>query len=111
MTYWHPKRCILVDTILKKKKWIAAINRFRTVVDTYDTTIYVEEALHRLVEVYYTLGLVEESQKYAKLLGYNYKSSKWYEKSYVVFNKKYEKNIIKNEKKKKSFIGKVKSLF
>ena len=95
----------------KKKKWIAAINRFRTVVDTYDTTIYVEEALHRLVEVYYTLGLVEESQKYAKLLGYNYKSSKWYEKSYVVFNKKYEKNIIKNEKRKKSFIGKVKSLF
>lgn len=95
----------------EKKKWIAAINRFRTVVDKYDTTIYVEEALHRLVEVYYTLGLVEESQKYAKLLGYNYKSSKWYEKSYVVFNKKYEKNIIKNEKRKKSFIGKVKSLF
>jgi len=95
----------------EKKKWIAAINRFRTVVDTYDTTIYVEEALHRLVEVYYTLGLVEESQKYAKLLGYNYKSSKWYEKSYVVFNKKYEKNIIKNEKRKKSFFGKVKSLF
>ena len=95
----------------EKKKWIAAINRFRTGVDTYDTTIYVEEALHRLVEVYYTLGLVEESQKYAKLLGYNYKSSKWYEKSYVVFNKKYEKNIIKNEKTKKSFIGKVKSLF
>ena len=95
----------------EKKKWIAAINRFRTVVDTYDTTIYVEEALHRLVEVYYTLGLIEESQKYAKLLGYNYKSSRWYEKSYVVFNKKYEKNIIKNEKRKKSFIGKVKSLF
>ena len=95
----------------EKKKWIAAINRFRTVVDTYDTTIYVEEALHRLVEVYYTLGLVEESQKYAKLLGYNYKSSEWYEKSYIVFNKKYEKNIIKNEKRKKSFIGKVKSLF
>ena len=95
----------------EKKKWIAAINRFRTVVDTYDTTIYVEEALHRLVEVYYTLGLVEESQKYAKLLGYNYKSSEWYGKSYIVFNKKYEKNIIKNEKRKKSFIGKVKSLF
>ena len=95
----------------EKKKWIAAINRFRTVVDIYDTTIYVEEALHRLVEVYYTLGLLKESQKYAKLLGYNYKSSKWYEKSYLVFNKKYEKNIIKNEKTKKSFIGKVKSLF
>ena len=96
---------------LEKKKWIAAINRFRTVVDIYDTTIYIEEALHRLVEVYYTLGLLEESQKYAKILGYNYNSSKWYEKSYVVFNRKYEKKIIKNEKRKKSFIGKVKSLF
>ena len=95
----------------EKKKWIAAINRFRTVVDIYDTTIYIEEALHRLVEVYYTLGLLEESQKYAKILGYNYKSSKWYEKSYLVFNKNYEKNIIKNKKRKKSFIGKVKSLF
>ena len=65
------KEMYIARYYFKKKKWIAAINRFRTVVDTYDTTIYVEEALHRLVEVYYTLGLVEESQKYAKLLGYN----------------------------------------
>ena len=64
---------------LDKKKWIPAINRFRTVVDDYETTIYVEEALHRLVEVYYILGLKAESEKYAKLLGYNYNSSKWYE--------------------------------
>ena len=72
---------------LKKKKWIAAINRFKKVTDEYETTIYVEEALHRLVEVHYTLGLIEESKKYAKVLGYNYKSSKWYENSYIVFNK------------------------
>ena len=73
----------MADIIFKKKKWISSINRFRTVVDEYDTTIYVEEALHRLVEVYYTLGLKEEAQKYAKVLGYNYKSSKWYQKSYA----------------------------
>ena len=94
-----------------KKKWIAAINRFRTVVDDYDTTIYVEEALHRLVEVHYIIGLTDEAEKYAKLLGYNYKSSEWYEKSYSVFNKIYEKNKIKKEKKKKSYVNKVKSLF
>ena len=94
----------------EKNKWIAAINRFRTVVDEYSTTIYVEEALHRLVEVYYTIGLLEEAQKYAVLLGYNYQSSKWYEKSYSVFNKMYEIELKKKQKKKKSFYNKAKSL-
>ena len=99
----------------EKKKWIPAINRFRTVIDDYETTIYVEEALHRLVEIYYILGLTSESKKYAKLLGYNYQSSKWYEKSYVVFNQMYEKNkkdnLIKDNKKNKSVLKKFKSLF
>tara|TARA_B100000963_G_scaffold213590_1_gene186211 strand:- start:370 stop:1209 length:840 start_codon:yes stop_codon:yes gene_type:complete len=94
-----------------KKKWIASINRFRTVVDNYETTIYTEEALHRLVEIYYVLGLKKESEKYAKLLGYNYQSSEWYEKSYSVFNKNYVENKIKKEKKKKFFLSKFKSLF
>ena len=97
-----------------KKKWIPAINRFRTVVDDYDTTIYIEEALHRLVEVYYLLGLKEEAQKYANVLGYNYKSSKWYENSYAVFNKRYvvkDRNKIIANKKKNSLITKMKSLF
>ena len=94
-----------------RRKWIPAINRFRTIVDKYDTTIYVEEALHRLVEVHYTIGLNKEAEKYAQILGYNYKSSKWYEKSYAVFNKDYEKKRIKTEKKKKSFLNKAKSLF
>ncbi len=94
-----------------KKKWIPAINRFRNVVDYYETTIYVEEALHRLVEVYYILGLKKESEKYAKLLGYNYNSSKWYEMSYSVFNKKYKLNKVKKEKKKNSILSKAKSLF
>ncbi len=95
---------------LKKKKWIPAINRFRTVVDNYETTIYTEEALHRLVEVYYIIGLTKEAKKYAQLLGYNYQSSRWYEKSYSVFDKTYEKNKKANFKKNKSFIKKFKSL-
>ena len=94
-----------------RKKWIPAINRFRSVIDDYDTTIYVEEALHRLVEVYYTIGLINEAEKYANILGYNYRSSRWYETSYAVFNKNYERKRIKTEKKKKSFLNKAKSLF
>jgi|TARA_B110000003_G_scaffold205199_1_gene204051 outer membrane protein assembly factor BamD len=97
-----------------KKKWIPAINRFRTVVDNFETTIYTEEALHRLVEVYYTLGLKDEAKRYAKLLGYNYQSSEWYEKSYIVFNKIYEKNkkekLKKKQKKSKIVLKKIKSL-
>ncbi len=76
---------------LDKKKWVAAINRFKHVIENYQTTIYVEEALHRLVEIYYILGLIEESRKYANILGYNYQSSKWYENSYSLFDKSYEK--------------------
>ena len=95
-----------------KKKWIPAINRFRKVTDEYDTTIYAEEALHRLVEVYYTIGLIDEAEKYAKILGYNYQSSKWYEHSYSVFNKKYKiKKIKKDKRRKKYILKKFKSLF
>ncbi len=98
-----------------KKKWISAINRFKTVIEEYDTTIYIEEAIHRLVEIYYILGLKEESEKYAKLLGYNYQSSTWYEKSYSVFDKSYEikmKNKLKKNKiKKDNLLTKFKSLF
>ena len=99
---------------VEKKKWIAAINRFRTVVDDFDTTIYTEEALHRLVEIHYIIGLEQESKKYAKLLGYNYQSSRWYEKSYALFDKKYkESKKIELQKRKKSniVIRKFKSLF
>ena len=98
-----------------KKKWIPAINRFKTVIDDYDTTIYIEEALHRLVEIHYTLGLKEESEKYAKLLGYNYQSSTWYENSYSIFNENYKKNmknkVTKEKIKKSNFLKKFKSLF
>ena len=84
-----------------KKKWIPAINRFRKIIDDYETTIYSEEALHRLVEVHYILGLKDEAEKYAYLLGYNYQSSEWYKKSYAVFDKMYEKNLKKTRKEKK----------
>ncbi len=97
-----------------RKKWIAAINRFRTVVDEYDETIYAEESLHRLVEIYYLIGLEEESKKYAVLLGYNYQSSQWYEKSYAIFDKMYVLNKKENEIKKRkqnSLLKKFKSLF
>jgi len=97
---------------IKKGKWIAAINRFKNIVEFYNQTIFVEEALHRLVEINYKLGLTQESQKYAKLLGYNYLSSEWYKKSYKVFNKNYEKRNIDNTKKeKKGVISKFKKLF
>ena len=97
-----------------KRKWIPAINRFRTVIDDYQTTIYTEEALHRLVEVYYTLGLIDEAKKYANLLGYIYQSSQWYKKSYSIFDKSYEQNqkklIKENKKKDNSILKRFKSL-
>ena len=94
----------------ERKKWIPAINRFKEVIDNYDTTIYAEEALYRLVEVYYIIGLSEEAQKYANLLGYNYQSSEWYEKSYIIFEKSYKKHKLKDNKKNK-VVDKFKSLF
>ena len=108
------KEMYIARYYFNKKKWIPAINRFRKITDEYDTTIYAEEALHRLVEVHYTLGLIDEAEKYAQLLGYNYKSSKWYENSYSLFNKNYEikkKERSKTYKKKSnSFLKKFKSL-
>jgi len=97
-----------------KKKWIPAINRFKTVINNYDTTVYAEEALHRLVEIHYLLGLKDEAKKYAELLGYNYQSSIWYEKTYSIFDKKYEENKkkrIKEKTKRNKTFKKIKSLF
>ena len=97
---------------LSKKKWIPAINRFKNIVNNYEQTEYIEEALHRLVEINYILGLENESKKYAVLLGYNYKSSEWYEESYKVFNKEYISPIEKIKKDKQNIIfRKFKELF
>ena len=98
---------------MKSEKWIAAINRFKTVVKKYDTSVYVEEALHRLVEIYYRIGLIEEAKKTAAVLGYNYQSSEWYKRSYKLFNKEYAKREKQMKKKKKTRLirEKIKSLF
>ncbi len=97
---------------IKKEKWIPAINRLKVIVNDYDTTIYVEEALLRLTEIYYKIGLVEESKKYAAILGYNYLSGDWYKQSYKIFNKNYDDPVKKIKKeKKKSIFKKLKSIF
>ena len=96
---------------METEKWIPALNRLKIVVEKYDKTVFVEEALHRLVEVYYKLGLEEEAKQAAAILGYNYKSGEWYAKSYKVFNKKYKPKKI-NKKKEMSLIRrKIKGLF
>ena len=107
------KQMYIAKHYLKKEKWIAAINRYKNIIEDYSTTIYVEEALHRLVEIHYRIGLKQESEKYAKLLGYNYQSSEWYKESYKVFNKDYkiEKKIVKKKSKKSLIFRKFKSLF
>ena len=106
------KEVFLGRYYMKKEKWIAAINRFKHVVEHYDQTVYIEEAIHRLVEIHYRLGLIDEAKKYASLLGYNYQSSKWYEATYIIFNRDYESPINKINKKKGNFIiRKFKSLF
>ena len=106
------KEVFLGRYYMKKEKWIAAINRFKHVVEHYDQTVYIEESIHRLVEIHYRLGLIDEAKKYASLLGYNYQSSKWYEATYIIFNRDYESPMKKINKKKGNFIiRKFKSLF
>ena len=96
---------------IKKKKWIPALNRFKNVLKEYETTIHVEEAIHRLVEIYYKLGMEKESLKYASLLGYNYNSSEWYKETYKIFNRKYKISVPENKKEKSKILSKIKSLF
>jgi len=96
---------------MKTEKWIPALNRLKIVVKQYDKTIFIEEALHRLVEVYYRLGLLEEAKQAASILGYNYKSGEWYKRSYKVFNKKYKPQKIKRKKEMGLIKRKIKSLF
>ena len=104
------KEIYIARHYIKKEKWAAAINRLKTVVTEYDTTIYIEEALHRLVEVYYILGLENEASKYAQVLGYNYQSGEWYKETYRIFNKDY-KTIKKMDKKEKKLLDRIRSFF
>ena len=105
------KEMYLARYYIDREKWIPAINRFKKVVNDYDTTIYIEEALYRLVELHYKLGLTNEAEKYARLLGYNYESSEWYEASYKILNKSYDKRrkIIPDDRE--TILKKFKNLF
>ncbi len=105
------KELYLANYYFKREKWIPAMNRYKKIVNEYDTTIFVEEALYRLVELNYLLGIIDESKKYAALLGYNYQSSDWYERSYKIINKNYKKTNLKQDpKKQKSLMKKFKNL-
>ncbi len=106
------KEMYLANYYMERKKWIPAMNRYKTIVSDYDTTIFIEEALHRLVELNYKLGLIDEAKKYTMVLGYNYQSSDWYKKSYKILKYDYEKpKIIKDLKKQKSLLKRLKDLF
>ena len=97
---------------MKTEKWIPALNRLKLIVDKYDRTVFIEEALHRLVEVYYKIGLVEEAKKAAAILGYNYASSAWYEQTYKVFNRKYRPIKLREKKKELGLVRRtIKKLF
>ena len=104
------KEMYIARHYIQKKKWIPAINRLKFIVTEYDNTIFIEEALHRLVEIYYKIGLEDESRKYAVLLGYNYPKSEWYKNTYKVHEKDYKIQNIKKDNKK-STLKKFKSLF
>ena len=102
------KELYVAKFYIKTQKWIPAINRLKVIVKDYQNTIFIEEALHRLVEIYYYLGLEEEAQNYANILGYNYNSGEWFEQSYKILNKDYQ--IIKKsnlEKKESGFFRKI----
>ena len=106
------KELYLANYYLEREKWVPAMNRYKKIVNNYDTSIYIEEALYRLVELNYKLGLIEESKKYATLLGYNYNSSDWYKKSYEILNSNYKKRKSEqNLKQQKSLLKKFKELF
>tara|TARA_B100000963_G_scaffold111424_1_gene96994 strand:- start:4992 stop:5822 length:831 start_codon:yes stop_codon:yes gene_type:complete len=106
------KELFVAKYYISVKKWVPAINRLKNIVRDYDKTIFIEEALHRLVEIHFHIGLEEEARKYANILGYNYNSSEWFEASYKIFNKNYKpKNFNREElKKKKSFFKKIVNL-
>ena len=93
------KELFVAKHYISLQKWVPAINRLKIIVKKYDKTIFIEEALHRLVEIHYHLGLENEAKSFAKILGYNYNSSEWYEQSYKILNKSY---VMVDRKKKKT---------
>jgi len=101
------KELYIAKYYISVQKWIPAINRLKKIVKEYEKTVFIEEALHRLVEIHYHIGLEDEAKKYAKILGYNYNSSEWFEQTYIILNKDYKLPAVKNEKDKDSFLKKI----
>ena len=97
------KELYVAKYYISVKKWIPALNRLKIIVEKYDKTVFIEEALHRLVEINYHIGLTNEAKKYASILGYNYNSGEWYKQSYKILNKEYKIKKIKKPKKMKIF--------
>ena len=95
------KEMFIAKYYISLKKWIPAINRLKIIVKKYDKTVFIEEALHRLVEIHYHIGLEKEAKRYVSILGYNYNSGEWFEQSYKILNKDYEMKSKKNLNKKK----------
>ena len=95
------KELFVAKYYITTKKWVPAIKRLKIIVEKYDQTVFIEEALHRLVEIHYHLGIEKEAKYYANILGYNYNSSEWFEQSYKVLNKDYK---IKNKRLDKAEI-------
>ena len=103
------KELYVAKYYISTQKWVPAINRLKIIIEKYEKTIFIEEALHRLVEIHYYLGLKEEAEKYAQILGYNYNSSEWFEQSYKILNKNYQIAKKKKDatKKNDSFLNKI----
>ena len=101
------KELYIAKYYISVKKWIPAINRLKKIISDYDKTIFIEEALHRLVEIHYHIGLEDEAKKYAKILGYNYNSSKWFEQTYVILNKNYKLPKTNNDKDKDNLLKRI----
>ena len=105
------KELFIAKFYISTQKWIPAINRLKIIINKYDKTIFVEEALHRLVEIHYHIGIEDEAKKYANILGYNYNSSQWFEQSYKILNKDYDikSSTIQREnlKKEKNLLKKI----
>ena len=90
---------------LKQKKYLAAMRRYKKVIDDHSESKFTPEALHRLVEIYYSLGMIEDAKKTASVIGYNYPDSKWYRYSYELVGSDNDDKI--NDK---SFFGKISNL-
>lgn len=92
----------LARLYIKKEKWIPAILRLNIILEKYSKTVYIQEALHRLVEINYKLGNLDAAKKYASILGYNYNETDWYKKSYKIVG---DKNYVEITKKRKKNIS------